>query len=124
MLKCQNGEKRNSMAYVVKFYKESLLGRLDLEGLDIVVLDPRCKEAIRAVTMMTKSPPKAAEQEISGEQTLQEICSMVILMDKYQDMFEGIGQAKVAPIHLNVDQGSKPVTQKQGQVPIRLMEPL
>lgn len=29
VLKCQNGEKRNSMAYVVKDQKESLLGRLD-----------------------------------------------------------------------------------------------
>ena len=29
VLKCQNGEKRNSMAYVVRDQKESLLGRLD-----------------------------------------------------------------------------------------------
>lgn len=49
---------------------------------------------------------------------------MVILMEKYQDMFEGIGRAKVAQIHLKVDQGTKPVTQKQGQVPINLMEAL
>ena len=35
-------------------------GQIGLKALDIVVFEPRGKEAIRAVTMMTKSPPKAA----------------------------------------------------------------
>jgi hypothetical protein len=125
VLKCQNGEKRNSMAYVVRDQKESLLGRLDLEALGIIVLNPKGREVVKAVTMMTKTPPGAADQVISGGQVQQEIDrSMVILMDKYQDMFEGIGQAKVAPIHIEVAQGTKPVTLKQRQVPIHLMEPL
>ena len=75
--------------------------------------------------MVTKSPPKSADQVVSEGQTQQEIDrSMVLLLDKYQNMFEGIGQAKVAPIHIEVDQGTKPVTQKLRQVPIHLMEPL
>ena len=36
-------------------------GRLDLEALGIIVL-PRGKEVIKAVTMMTKSPPIAEDQ--------------------------------------------------------------
>ena len=125
VLKCQNGEKRNSMAYVVRGQKESLLGRLDLEALGIIILNPRSREVVKAVRMMTKPPPAAADQVISRGQTQQEIDrSMAILLDKYQDMFKGIGQARVAPIHIEVVQGTKPVTQRQGQVPIHLMEPL
>ena len=35
-------------------------GQIGLKALDIVVFKPRGKAAIRAVTMMTMSPPKAA----------------------------------------------------------------
>ena len=68
LLKCENGEKKNSMAYLGRDQRESLLGRLDLEALGIIVL-PRGKEVIKAVTMMTKSPSIAEDQEVSGGKT-------------------------------------------------------
>ena len=47
---------------------------------------------------------------------------MVILLDKYQDIFEGISQVKVALTYIEVDQGTKPMTEKQIQVLIVFME--
>ena len=83
------------------------------------------KDIVKAVTMMTKMPPIAAGQVVSGGQTQEETDrSMGKLMANYQDMFKVIGQAKVAPIHIEVKKGIKPVTQKQRQVPIHLMVPL
>ena len=77
------------------------------------------KDIVKAVTMMTKMPPIAACQVVSGGQTQEETDrSMGKLMANYQDMFKVIGQAKVAPIHIEVKKGIKPVTQKQRQVPI------
>ena len=82
------------MAYIVRDQRKSLLGRLDLKALRIIVLDPRGKTAgkdiVKAVTMMTKMPPIAAGQVVSGGQTKEEIDRSVgKLMAKYQDMFEG-----------------------------------
>ena len=39
-------------------------------------------------------------------------------------MFKDIGKAKVAPIHMEVEEGTRPGTQKQRQIAIYLMEPL
>ena len=101
VLKCQNGAKRNSMACMMRGLRESPLGRLDLEALVIIVLIPKGREAIeegvKAVTMV----PTAIGQVVSGGQTQEDIDrNMLKVEDKFKDMFKGIGQAKVSPIHI------------------------
>ena len=49
------------MAYVVRDQKKSIL---EAQGID--VLNPRGRVVVKAVTMMTKTPPSAADQVISG----------------------------------------------------------
>ena len=69
---------------------------------------------IKAVTMMTKSPPIAEDQKVSGGQTQKVIDkNMSRILAKYQGMFKGIGLAKVAPIHMEGEKGTRPVTQRQ-----------
>ena len=115
---------------LIRGQRESLLGRLDSEALGIIQINPRGKSAsegekVKAVTVVTKMPPIPAGLALSGGQTQEEIDQdMKKIAEKFQDLFEGIGQANVTPIHIEVEKGTRPVTQRQQPVPICLMEPL
>ena len=50
--------------------------------------------------------------------------NMKVLVDKFPELFEGIGQAKVSPVHISIKENIHPVTQKQRPVPIHLLQPL
>lgn len=37
------------------------------------------------------------------------------IMNKYKTLFEGLGRAKLEPIHIEIDRTVKPIQQKQQQ---------
>ena len=81
-------------------------------------------ETVQAITHIVKTEPQT-EGIISGGQTQNQIdLSMEALVKEYKDLFEGIGLAKVPPIHIHMEKDARPVTQKQRPVPVHMLEPL
>jgi transposase InsO family protein len=63
------------------------------------------------------------EGEVSGGQTQQEIdCRMKEITAKHSAVFEGLGRAKVDPIHIEVDPNIKPVKQKERRIALHYKE--
>ena len=57
------------------------------------------------------------EEVISGGQTQDQIESnKKRIADRYPEVFEGLGRAKVNPIHITVDNSVKPLQQKQRRI--------
>ena len=78
-----------------------------------------------ALAEIKKSAMPKKTELVSGAQTQPEIDkAMGQIWAKYPDLFEGIGCAKVSPIHIELREGAVPVTQKQRPVPIHFMEPM
>ena len=60
---------------------------------------------------------------ISGGQTQEEIdLLMTELVKPYQQVFQGIGVAKVEPVHIEVDNSVKPVQQKRRPIAINYLD--
>ena len=47
---------------------------------------------------------------------------MEILLRPFEKVFQGIGRAKVEPVHIEVDPSVKPVQQKRRPIPLRYVE--
>ena len=120
-LQCVAGAKSKSMVYVVKGQKESLLGRVDSEKLGIVTIkrkgEPGTKDTVRQLAEV-----KLQMQTQRNQSQLQR--KMAGLLDQYPQLFTGIGQARVPPVHIHIKEGVSPVTQKLRPVPVSMMDPL
>ena len=63
-----------------------------------------------------KKQPSPTEEIISGGQTAAEIERKIAgIAAKYPAVFDGLGLAKVEPIHIEVDPDIRPIQQKQDQ---------
>ena len=127
VLKCKNGKKVKTNVYVVKGEHESLLGKQDGMALGIIKINPNGgfnEDRIRQIGNVQKEPVVKGGI-VSGGQTQEEIdACMEIIKEQFADIFEGIGEAKVPPIHVYIDKNAKPIAQKQRPIPINMMEPL
>ena len=121
------GMKINSMVYVVKGQKESLLGQSDGVRLGILSINPEGSkpgELVHKMTMVKKEPVKKTGMVSGGETQVQIEAKMSKLLGEFKPLFEGIGKARIAPIHIYTKKGRKPVAQKQRTVAHHYLEPL
>ena len=82
------------------------------------------KDDVCRLQMMVKPVEEAVI--VSGGQTQQQIdVKLNKLVDKYPEVFSGIGRVKLDPIHIHRKEGGRsPVAQKLRPVALHLMEPL
>lgn len=119
-LRNRKGRKIRTTVYVVKGQVKSLLGRLDTEALGILTMNEEGKEGkCRRLRQVKKE--KVEEED---GQNLQEEKEMEAIKEEYKDLFKGIGNLKIKPIHIFIKEGVEPVAQRQRPVAYHLMEPL
>ena len=91
------------------------LGLKDAQALGIVKINLEGQqldetESVRQLYDMPRQAPGPGI--ISGGQTQEEIdLQMTELVRPFQQVFQGIGAAKVEPVHIEVDKTAKPVQQ-------------
>ena len=113
-----------TIVYVVKGETQSLLGLWDSEKLGIIKVNPE-GEKVEVVSQLSwdEKLPSPTEGRISGGQTAVEIeRKMAGIVAKYPAVFDGLGRAKVNPIHIEVDPEVKPIQQKQRQIALQYVE--
>ena len=119
------GAKVDTIVYVVRGAKESLLGLKDGEALGIINIQPE-GEPVRRLDMFTKEAEPAPGTVVSGGQTQDQIDkTMADLVAKFPKVFKGLGRATGVPdIHIEMDNSVTPVQQKQRQIPIQYKQKL
>ena len=119
------GAKVDTIVYVVRGAKESLLGLKDGEALGIINIQPE-GEPVRRLDMFTKEAEPAPGTVVSGGQTQAQIDeTMADLVAKFPKVFTGLGRATGVPdIHIEMDDSVTPVQQKQRQIPIQYKQKL
>ena len=81
-------------------------------------------EKMHRLAPVTKEPPTMSGPVSGGETQAQIEIKMEGIAKEYQSLFEGIGKAKIKPIHIFTKRGRKPVAQRQRPVALNYMEPL
>ena len=128
-LTSSNGMTHKTRVYVTEGQKESLLGKEDATALGILRIEPggykpngAPVQPVRCITPEIKDKPIKAGI-VSGGQTQQEIDStMADIVKEHQAVFQGMGRAKVPPIHIQMKEGARPIMQGKRQIPIQLRE--
>ena len=125
-LKCRAGARINTTVYVVSGQEESLLGKKDGQRLGIISISPDgLAEKVRKITPVRKKEVTKEGVVTNGQTQVEIDASMEEIKKKYSKLFrEGIGEAKVEPIHIYAKQGVRPVAQRQRPVPLHYMKPL
>ena len=114
------------MVYVVAGETESLLGLKDAQTLGIMKINSEGQqmtetEGVRQLYDMPWQEPGPGI--ISGGQMQEEIdLWMTELVKPLQKVFQGIGAAKVEPVHIEVDKTVKSVQQKRRLVAIHYQD--
>ena len=125
-LRAKAGKEVLTMVYVVAGETESLLGLKDGESLGIIKIKPEGEQAAGVETVaqmydVAKQQPRCGV--ISGEQTQDQIDrSMQEIVGPHMKVFQGIGQATVEPVHIEIDSKVKPVQQKRRPIAIHYRE--
>ena len=127
-LKNQEGGTHRTKIYAVKGEKESLLGKDDAIALGILKLEPRgeavCSEEdrIRCLTQ-EELKPLIKKGIVSDDKTQAQIDQdMEQIVAEHQEIFQGMGRAKVDPIHIHMDPTAVPVTQGKRPIPVQFKE--
>ena len=122
------GKAIRTKVYVTEGQTESLLGKEDGIALGILKIDPdgdapdEDEERVRCIT------PEPLDDVIkygivSGNQTQAQIDdSMAQIVEEHKEVFQGMGRAKVPPIHIQVKEDARPVTQPKRPIPLQLRE--
>ena len=126
-LTARAGNTVETVVYVVRGAKESLLGLKDGEELGIIKIQPE-----GGLFNFTESTVRQVDDDIaeggqcSGGQTQEQIDQdMVDLVEKFPKVFKGLGRATgVTDIHIEMDESVPPVQQKQRQVPLMYKQKL
>ena len=102
----ENGKQINTIVYVVKGQEESLLGQRNSQALGIIKFNKRDypDEEVNCITGVRK---------VLGNKDTE-----------VEDLFSGIGKAKLVPIHIFTKEGRTPVAQKRQPVAHHFMQPL
>ena len=115
------------MVYVVKGQLESLLGKKVGEALGLIKIDEEGDAPTEKVMKMLtiKKENTVNEGGVSDGETQAQIDkNMEKLVAEYQELFSGVGEAKMDPIHIYVKENVQPVAQRQRPVALNYMEPL
>ena len=118
------GATTSTIVYVVRGSGQSLLGLKDAEDLGIIEINPEGRMDRQVVRQLVSDKKKKVPDTgvVSGGQTQAEITSnMTMLVDKFTDLFTGVGRAKVDPIHIFMDPNVKPIQQKQRKVALHFI---
>ena len=112
-LKAICGQEVRTLVYVVAGETESLLGLKDAQALGIVTINLEGQQITETedLRQLYDMPRQVLGPGIiSRGQTQQEIdLQMTELVKPFQQVFQGIGAAKVEPVHIEVDKTVKPV---------------
>ena len=94
--------------------------------LGIIKICPRgdSVEKVCRLTPVKKIDPPTSGVVSGGESQVQIDAKIEALEEEFQSLFQGIGKAKIDPIHIYTKKGRKPVAQRQRPVAIHYMEPL
>ena len=119
-----NGKTHQTRLYVTKGQHESLLGKEDGMALGLIKLSKDGDypdEPVRCIT------PEVKDDDItgivSGGQTQKEIDQVMDqIVQENQEVFKGMGRAKIDPIHIQLKEDAIPVTQGKRPIPIQLRE--
>ena len=100
---------------MVKGECQSLLGLKDGQELGIVRICPQGfsneervsqLSSVKKVKLSSTGPVSGGEEQVVIDKNVKEI------VNKYEQLFTGIGRAKVEPVHIDVDPAVKPIQQK------------
>ena len=126
-IKAKCGEEVFTIIYVVKGETESLLGLKDAEALGIIQIKPegswtKGEEAasVRQLHEMQKAKVKIGDQDTEQSRRERQL-RMEQLIQPHEQMFQGIGVAKVTPVHIEIDKSVKPVQQKRRPIALHYM---
>ena len=121
--------------YITEGEKESLLGKDDAMALGILKLNPDGDEPenVRRVTTQTPEILRCITPEIlkpenktgivsGGKTQLQIDADMSVIADKHSKVLEGMGRAKVDPIHINMRNEMTPIAQGKRPIPEQFKE--
>ena len=125
-LRAVNGASVKTLVYVVEGQKQSLMGLKDGEALGIIKIDPKgaSEDKVNHLDAMKKEEPVKLGKIVSGGQTQAEIDKkMEDIVKKTPEVFEGLGKAKVEPVHIEIDPNVKPVQQKRRPIAVHYRKP-
>ena len=114
-----------TIVYVVKDATESLLGLKDAKALSIIQINPvgrqSQRDVVRQLYDVQKPDPKIRAQSTGqGQREIEEQMEQIIR--PHEQVFTGIGVAKVDPVHIEIDKSVKPVQQKRRPIALHYME--
>ena len=118
------GATTSTIVYVVKGSKQSLLGLKDAENLGILEVNPEGRQDKQVVRQLVTNKKERVPVTgvVSANQTQDEIThNMTRMVDKFPELFRGVGRAKVDPIHIFMDPQVKPTQQKQRKVALHFI---
>ena len=124
MMSSSAGAQISTIVYVVKDEKQSLLGLSDGERLGIIKINREGAQAevVRQMTPTVKEPIPS-DGVISGNQSQKDIDSRIHeILTEYPAVFQGLGLAKVEPIHIQVNPEVKPVQQRQRPIALHYVQ--
>ena len=127
-MQAEAGATIHTMIYVVKGQEQPLLGRGDAQRLGILKMDmkgaARKADIVARLEKVTKQPA-VVTGPVSGGQTQQEIDRhMKEITDKFPKLFIGLGRAKVAPVHIEIDPKVRPIQQKKRNIALHYVDRL
>ena len=128
ILQAQAGYSIQSMVYVVRGEEQCLLGKEDAKKLGIIDLNmqgrPKTEDTVNRVQKVIKEAVPVSGQ-VSGGQTQLEINrNMEKIIGKLPKLFQGLGRAKVDPIHIEVDKKVKPIQQRRRPIALHYVDKL
>ena len=119
------GKTHLTRVYVKKGQEESLLGKEDAIALGLLKLSKDGDypdEPVRCITTETLHD-LIKDGEVSGGQTQAQIDPvMEEILEGNKEIFQGMGRAKVPPIHIQVKEDAVPIIQGKRPIPIQLRE--
>ena len=116
----ENGQEVFTIVYVVRGETESLLGLKDAEALGIINIDPKGKKP-EVIRQLDEGKPLEVKK-VSEEDKREMEEKMQRILEPHEEMFHGIGVAKVDPVHIEIDKTIKPVQQKRRPIALHYQE--
>ena len=114
ILTAEGGRKVATLIYVVKGECQSLLGLKDGKDLGIVRICPQGfnkEEGVAQLSSVKKEKLSNTGMISGGEEQMVIDINVKEIVSKYDQLFTGIGRAKVEPVHIDVDPAVKPTQQ-------------
>ena len=127
-LRNKKGKSVTTRIYVVEGETESLLGRQDAIDLGILRISPDGDEAedeenrLRCITPEIFKAPITTGVVSGGKDQTEIDADMAAIADRHQAVYEGMGRARVEPIHIQMKEGAVPIAQGKRPIPIQFRQ--